>query len=151
MAEQDGVTVTLKGDKDIVAAFNDLRDYLPKQALRTSVRKACQLMYDAVEPHIPRFSGRLISNVIIKTKQTAQTIRARLVVRTEGTRASPNNSFYWRFLEKGWHTRDGVEHKHQFASQAIEAVQNAAAQEVIDATEAAIDRAEQKAKATRGF
>lgn len=147
----DRVTVKLRGNKDVIAAFKDLKDYLPKQALRSSVRKAAKLMYDAVEPHIPRTTGRLASNVIIKTKQTAQTIRARLVVRTSGGRESPNDSFYWRFLEKGWRTRDGVEHRHPFASQAIEAAQTAAAQQVIDATEAAIDRAETKARSSRGF
>jgi HK97 gp10 family phage protein len=145
---EEGVLVQLKGHKDVIAAFKDLREYLPKQALRSSVRKAAQIMYDAVEPHVPKFTGRLFSNIIIKTKRTAETIRARLVVRTQGGRKSSTDSFYWRFLEKGWRSRKGVEHKHPFASAAIAAALNAAAQEVVDATENAIDRAEKKAQAS---
>lgn len=151
MSEEDGVKVTLKGNKDIVAAFKDLVDYLPKQALRTSVRKAAQMMYDAVAPHVPRLTGRLLRNITVKTKKTAQTIRARLIVRTAGGRGSPNDAFYWSFLERGWTTRNGVRHQEPFASMAIESAQNAAAQVVIDSTEAAIDRAEKKARSSRGF
>lgn len=147
----DGIKVQLRGDKDVVASFKDLRDYLPKQLFRTSVRKAAQVVADALAPHVPRITGRLASNIVIKTKRTANTIRGRLVVRTEGGRNSPNNAFYWRFLVKGWKTRNGAEHQHDFATSALRSAEVAAAQAVIDATGDAIDRAEKKARASRGF
>jgi HK97 gp10 family phage protein len=146
----DGIKLALKGDKDVIAAFKDLRDYLPKQLLRTAMRKAAQVMLNAIAPHVPHLTGRLASNIVIKTKRTENTIRGRVAVNTVGDRSNSKNAFYWRFLEKGWRTKSG-EHKHPFASAAIESSQQAAAQQVIDAVGDAIDRAEKKARASRGF
>lgn len=147
----DGVQVQLKGDRAIVAEFTQLKDYLPKQFLRTAVRKGAQRMYDAVYPHLPFKSGRLVANTSVATHKTANTIRARLIISTRGARDSITNSFYWIFLERGWRTKNGVLHKHEFALKAIEATAQAAAQDCVDAVDAALAKAEQTARSNRGF
>lgn len=147
------IEVKLKGDKDIVAAFKDLKGFLPKNALRSALRKGIKRMESAVtdEGLLPYDTGRLLSNIVIKVKNSAHTVRARLVVRTIGDRYNPKNSFYWRFLERGWTDKKGQHHRHEFALRVIEAHAERAAQDCFDAVDQAIDRAAVKARSSRGF
>jgi HK97 gp10 family phage protein len=142
----DSITVQLKGDKDIRAAFRDLRDYLPKSALRTSVRVAAQFLQAFIILVAPVLTGRLRRNITVATHATGSTIRARVVVETQGKRGDPNNAFYWRFLEKGFHDRAGKFHIFSFIQGVFDSKNREAAQTVIDSVEKAIDRAEQRAR-----
>lgn len=142
----DIVTVNLQGDKDIVAAFKDLREYLPKTALRQSVRQAAQYMAAIVISLAPRLTGRLALNIGVRTKATDSTIQGNVTVNTGGGRNSATHAFYWRFLEEGWHTKNGAFHQFPFIAPAFHAQEVQAAQTVIDSCGAAIDRAEAKAR-----
>lgn len=139
------VTVKLSGDKDIVAAFADLRDYMPRSAMRTAVRKAAQYMAQFIALVAPKLTGRLASNIAVKTTQSAHTMRGRVVVNTAGKVGGSQNAWYWRFLELGFHTKSGAARRFPFVQGVVEAKTQAAAQVVIDACGAAIDRAERKA------
>lgn len=140
------IIVTLKGDKDIVAAFRDLRDYLPNTALRTAVRLAAQLLAQFIALVAPKLTGRLVRNIVVRTHATAKTIRARVTVNTQGKRGDDSNAFYWRFLEEGFHTRKGDFKQYPFVAGVFDSKSREAAQEVIDACGLAIDRAAAKAK-----
>lgn len=138
--------ITLSGDRDLVAALKEFRDYLPKQALRSAVRKAAQQMAQYVALAAPKLTGRLARNIVVKTKATEKTIRGRVTVNTRGKKDDPENAFYWRFLEEGFHTRSGEYRKFPFIAPTFDAKNREAAQFVIDAVEEAIERAERKAK-----
>jgi HK97 gp10 family phage protein len=138
--------IRLEGDKDVRAAFRDLKDFLPKQALRTAVRKAAELLLDFIVLAAPKRTGRLARNIAVKTSRTDGTVHGRVIVNTRGKRGDPENAFYWRFLEKGWHTRAGGLHRFPFIAGAFEAKNREAAQEVINSVDDAIDRAERRAK-----
>lgn len=140
------IQMTLTGDRDIVAAFKDLREYLPKNALRTAVRKSSEFLLRMIVLAAPKLTGKLARNIIVKTKMTAHTIRARVAVNTIGKAGDDQNAFYWRFLEEGFHTRRGDFRQYPFIAGIVETYNRDAAQNVIDACEEAIDRAEAKAK-----
>jgi HK97 gp10 family phage protein len=146
----DDVEITLQGHKDVRAAFQDLRDYLPKQAIRTAVRKAADLLAAFIEQSAPRRTGRLARNIEVKTRKTASTVRGRVIINTVGKSGGAENAFYWRFLEKGWHSRAGRFFRRPFVTGVFESKNREAAQEVINSVEQAIDRAERKAKRAAG-
>lgn len=141
----DGIKVQLVGHRDVIAAVKELREYLPSSFLRTSVRKAAQFLEDFIVENTPRRTSKLARNISVKTHETNSTIRARVTVNTVGKADNPANAFYWRFLEKGWHDRAGVEHVLPFVMPAIDSHERDAAQIVIDSVEQAIVRAEAKA------
>lgn len=146
MADDAPVKVTLQGDKDVVAAFRDLRDYLPNNVLPKSVREAAQFLQGILALIAPKFTGRLSRNIVVKTHQTAATTRARVVVNTIGKAGDPQNAFYWRFLEEGFHTRKGDFRRYPFITAVFDQKNVEAAQIVIDSVGAAIDRATAKAQ-----
>jgi HK97 gp10 family phage protein len=140
-------TITLQGDKDIIAAFKDLRMYLPKTPVRTAVRQSAQELAQKVALLAPKLTGKLAKNIVVRTHRTAKTIRARVTVNTVGKADNDQNAFYWRFLEEGFHARGvGRLIKLPFVITAFEAMKEKSAQRVIDSVGAAIDRAERKAK-----
>lgn len=141
----DFIRVQLTGDKDIVAAFRDLRDYLPK-TLRSYVRAAAQFLQGFIVLVAPKLTGKLARNIDVGTHATDATMRARVIVHTEGKAEDPENAFYWRFLEEGFHTRKGDFRKYPFVAGVFDSKNQQAAQTVIDSIEKAIDRAELKAK-----
>lgn len=142
----DRVTINLTGARDAVAAFRDLRDYLPKTALRRAVRVAAQIILTVILQLVPVLSGRLRENIRIRTRVTRETVRARVTVNTRGKAGDQQNAFYWRFLELGFRTRSGEERRIPFVAVAFDQNKEKAGQEVIDETEKAIKRAERKAK-----
>jgi len=155
MSNQDQVLIRLEGDTNVAAAFADLRYYLPKFAMRAAVRKAAQFLEEFVREAAPvatgrsvavRLPGQLRSNIDVKAKGTTQTQRARVVVSTIGSANNPRNSFYWRFLEEGFHTRSGEARKFPFIAAVVERQGQYAAQVLVDACDAAIKRAESKAR-----
>lgn len=141
----DNVTVNLIGHKDVVAAFQELQDELPKGWLRGSVKAGANLLLGIIVAAAPRLTGKLARNIVVRTRETDRTIRARVTVNEVGKADNPQNAFYWRFLEKGWHDRAGGAHREEFIEPAVEAHEKAAAQLVIDSVGAAIDKAEKRA------
>src|SRR5688500_595058 len=103
----DGLSLQLQGDRDIVAAFNELKQFISKNALRRSVREGAKLLLDAIQKRAPVGTGRLLKNIVIRVRVTRKTLRARVTVNTRGKEDDPQNAFYFRFLEKGFTTRGG--------------------------------------------
>ncbi len=145
------ITVDLKGLSDVREAFKQLKDFLPKTPIRTAVRKAAKIISEAVIAVVPKDTGNLARNIVIKTKYTLQTVRGRIIVNTIGS-ASKNakNAFYWRFLEFGFHTRSGEERRFPFLEGVFKRKSKEAAQEVIDVVEQEIAKAAIKARHTWG-
>ena len=141
----DFLQVKLSGDKDIKAAFADLRDYLPKQALRTAVLKAAQYLDAFIVLVAPKRTGKLARNIEVHTHSGPATIRGRVTVNTVGKAGDPQNAFYWRFLEEGFHTRRGDFRRYPFIANVFDSKNVQAAQIVVDSVDQAIDRAEKKA------
>jgi HK97 gp10 family phage protein len=143
----DQVKVSLVGNRDVIAALTDLRAYLPKTALRSAVRQAAKIMAELVQQLARLRTGKLRSNIAVRVTRRKDGVHARVIVNTQGKADNPKNAFYWKFLEKGFHTRDGRALKFPFVSIAFEGRKKQAAQQVFDALEKAFKRAEQKAKA----
>lgn len=146
----DGVQIQLQGADDIVAALNELRDFLPRTYLRKALRSAAAIMQADIESRAPSATGKLRENITVRVRRTAETLRARVVVNTKGKADSPDNAFYWRFVEFGHSTRGGAGQvaPHPFVTPAFEGNKSAVAQQVISAVEEAITKAERKAKRT---
>jgi HK97 gp10 family phage protein len=144
MADQV-ITAKLVGRDDVVAAFKELQEDLPKSWLRNSMRAGVQLIYSAILRYVPYRTGKLARNISVRTQQSGDWLRARVTVNTFGKASDPANAFYWRFLEKGWHDRGGAAHREEFAQPAIQAHQQEAAQLVIDSVGAALAKAEARA------
>lgn len=142
----DVTTVNLIGHREVVEAFRDLKEYLPKHALRNAVRKAAAFLQQLIALVAPKLTGKLARNIAVKVRTTAHTERARVIVNTMGKEDNPLNAFYWRFLEEGFHTRSGDFRQFPFIAGVFDARNRQAAQMVIDAVEGAITRAERKAK-----
>lgn len=142
----DSVKAELHGARDIVAAWKDLRDYVSKTALRRAVREAAKIMLSLIHDLAPFRTGRLKSNISIRTRVTRETIRARVTINTRGKANDPKNAFYWRFLEQGWKTAKGAIKRFPFVSVAFEGRKQQSAQQVVDEMDKAIKRAERKAK-----
>jgi HK97 gp10 family phage protein len=138
----------LKGDKDVLAAFRDLREYLPKTPIRNATRKAATMLAQFIALAAPKRTGKLVRNIVVRVHATAKTIRARVTVNTQGKAEDPQNAFYWRFLEKGFTTGrgKGVFIKFPFIAPTVASKQQEAAQFVVDEVDKAIDRAESKAR-----
>jgi HK97 gp10 family phage protein len=141
----DGVTLKLTGHREIVAALKELRDELPRNYLRSALRKAATRMQKVIISFAPRRTLTLVNAIGLRTRSGAVP-RAQVTVNTAGKRGDRENAFYWRFLEKGWHSRAGIPYKRPFVAPAVETEAQDAAQTVIDAVEAAIARAESRAK-----
>jgi len=141
----DGVHYKLTGTQDVIAAFRELREELPKEPLRTPLRKAATLLAQYIALVAPKLTGRLARNISVKTSRDSNhTLHGRVVVNQKGGRDSPDNAFYWRFLEEGWQTRNGVLHKFPFIRGVVDAKGRAAAQLVIDACEKQVDKAQKR-------
>jgi hypothetical protein len=144
------VSVNLTGIHDVREAFRDLREYLPKSALRTSVRRAAEFMLGFLVLVAPKLTGRLARSIHVMTRKTEHTIRGRVVIDTHGNRDDPDNAFYWRFLEEGFHTRRGDFRQFPFVAHVFDDKNREAAQTVIDSVDEAITRAERRAKRAGG-
>jgi HK97 gp10 family phage protein len=144
------ITVELRGLTDVRAAFRDFKEYLPKTPLRNAVRKAAQSMAQLVALVAPRATGNLAKNIVAKTKYTLTTVRGRVAVNTLGKARGPQNAFYWRFLEKGFRTPSGQARRFPFVEGVFRAKGAAAAQEVVDAVDQTIKRAERRARRAWG-
>lgn len=143
----DGITIKLHGDRDLVDGFRELRAYVPK-ALAKSVREAAKIFLARILERVRIRTGRLLKNISIKIRRTKGTVRARVVVNTKGKEGDPQNAFYWRFLEKGFRTRDGRVIKYPFVEQPFEANKQQAAQQVVTEMDKALKRTERRVRRT---
>jgi HK97 gp10 family phage protein len=142
----DGITLQLKGNRELVAALRELRDQLPKNVIRAALRSSADRMRKVIITFAPRRTGALVNAIGIKTSSSGGVARARVTINTAGKRGDPENAFYWRFLELGFHDRAGIPHRFQFIQPAFETEANDAAQNVIDALEKAIAKAESRGR-----
>jgi HK97 gp10 family phage protein len=130
----------LKGDRDCIAAFEELREYVRGNPFRNAVRAAAQLMLQEIYTRAPvggphdKHAGQLVSNLRVAIRKTAATVRGRVVVNAL--------AFYWRFVEFG--TRHAP--PYPFVTPAVESRQQEAAQEVIDEFERGLAKAEARAR-----
>lgn len=145
MAKQ-GVTIQLRGGKEVLAAFRELRDELPKNALRSAFRSSGERMRRVIIGFAPHRTGRLVQALGLQSYSRGGSVGARVTISTAGKRDDPENAFYWRFLEFGWHDRAGVPHRMEFVRPAFETEASDAAQNVINALSAKIDQVESKAR-----
>lgn len=144
----DGVRITLTGDRDLVASFKELREYIKGDPIRRAVRAAATIMLEAIRQNAPIQTGKLRDNLTVRTRVTRETIRARVAVNTIGKADNQRNAFYWRFVEfghKGPHGSGAGTSAHPFITPAYEATKTEAAQEVIDEVGRGIDRAGRRA------
>jgi HK97 gp10 family phage protein len=146
----DNITIQLKGDRDCIEAFKELREFVRGNPFRQAVRAAAQLMLDEIYSRAPVDTGRLVSNLRVALRKTAATIRGRVIINAAGKAGDKNNAFYWRFVEFGHRTRDGggigFVQPRPFVTPAFESRQQDAAQQVIDTFEQGLARAEARAK-----
>jgi HK97 gp10 family phage protein len=136
--------IRLRGDRDVIAAMRYLREYLPKTVLRQALRKAAQYLLGYVVLVAPKATGKLARNIVIKFKRTNKTLRAGVSVNTRGKADDPQNAFYWRFLEEGFHTRSGEYKQLPFIRGVFDHKSHEAAQMVSDSVEKTIATAERK-------
>jgi HK97 gp10 family phage protein len=137
----EGITIQLKGDRDCIAAFKELREFVKGNPLRNAVRSAAQIMLAEIYSRAPvgdaandPHSGQLVSNLRVAIRKTASTIRGRVVINAK--------AFYWRFVEFGTAHAPA----YPFITPAFEARQQEAAQEVIDEFSRGLDKAEARAR-----
>lgn len=141
-----GITIQLRGGREIAAALREMRDELPRNVIRSALRSSADRMRRVIIAFAPRRTGNLVQSISVKTSNVRGVARASVVVNTAGAREDPDNAFYWRFLEFGWHDRAGVPHRMQFVKPAFETEANDAAQNVITTLQKAIDKAVARAK-----
>jgi HK97 gp10 family phage protein len=142
----DHISIKLQGTRDVIEAFKDLREYLPKNPIRSAVRKGARRLEQLIVQLAPTLTGKLKRNISVRTRRTKETVRARVVINTKGDAKNPENAFYWRFLEEGFHTRSGDYKRLPFIITAFNQLKEQSAQEVVDSVDAALKRAERKAK-----
>ena len=142
----DGAQIRLEGDRDLIAALNDLKEFLSKNALRRAVRQGAKVLLEAILQRAPMRTGKLKENIGLRVRVTRKTIRARVTVNRKGKENDPKNAFYYRFLEKGFTTRGGEKRVFPFIEPAVMSKMREASQQVIIEVEKAIKRAEKKAR-----
>jgi HK97 gp10 family phage protein len=168
-------SITLSGDRDLVAAFKALRNDAGPKYVRGAVRKAANMLHDRIKAVTPVDTGKLKRNILVRTKETDKTMRGRVIVLTVGDTKNEKNSYYWRFVEMGHRVgtratgylrkfdrprsnrptgpaNPAVGHFVQgrhFIENTYESWKNAAAQLVVDALEGAVDREIKKRNRTR--
>ena len=132
----DGIELKLTGTIDVIKAFEEFRTELPKNPMRKAVRAGAAILTRAIALVTPVNTGKLVANVRTSISTSKGVVRGRVVIN--------NAAFYWRFLELGWHTRNGSFHRFPFITPAFEAHQEEAAQQVIDECEAQVRKVQQK-------
>jgi HK97 gp10 family phage protein len=144
------ITIQLRGDRDCVAAFAELREFVRGNLFSQSVRAAAQIMLEEIIARAPVLTGRLVSNLRTAVSRRGGAVRGRVVVNTTGGGEDRHNAYYWRFVEFGHrmpHDRgSGFVQPHPFVTPAFEAKNTESAQQVIDSFAAGLDRAEARAR-----
>lgn len=152
----DSVMVALEGDRDLVAAFKELRNDMGRKYLMSAVRKGANIMKTIIAANAPEDTGKLRRNLRIRTRKTKETVRAGVVINQRGKKGDPNNAYYWSFIERGHRARQGnktvgpprMVAPNPFVRRSWDAWSRNAVRMMFQAFEKAIDRA--AAKQRRG-
>jgi Bacteriophage HK97-gp10, putative tail-component len=143
----DEIRAEIKGGREVAAALRELRDELPRNIVRSALRSSAERMRKVIIAFAPRRTGRLVQAISVKTGgRPGGIVNARVTINSRGARDNPSNAFYWRFLEKGWHSRAGIPHRKEFVGPAVQTELQDAGQNVVDVLGQAIAKAAARAR-----
>lgn len=103
----DAVQIRIEGDRDLLAAFKELRNDMGPKYLMAAARRGANIMKTIIAANAPEDTGKLRRNLGIRQRKTMETVRARVVINQRGKKGDPNNAYYWSFVERGHKTRQG--------------------------------------------
>jgi HK97 gp10 family phage protein len=146
---EGGVSIKLNGERDCIAAFDDIRVFVKGNLFRQSLRAAGDIMLQELysrapvgDPATDKHSGKLVSNLRLVVSKRGESYHARIIINMIGSAANAANAFYWRMVEFG-HTANGtVVPPNPFVTSAFESKNVQSAQQVIDSFNAGLDRAQ---------
>lgn len=118
--------IKLIGLEEVKREMGQLEPRLQKNALAGAVRKVAAEVRDEARGNVPVASGRLRKNIMSRSRRARRhTMRASVIVRSEGSRDDNKNAFYWRFVEFGHVDRAGnhIPGRH-FISRAYESIRD---------------------------
>ncbi|MEY8174036.1 HK97-gp10 family putative phage morphogenesis protein [Burkholderia multivorans] len=97
-------SVQILGLADLQADFLRLAKAQSTKALRRATVAGANVIRDEARARAPKKTGKLKRNIVtsaLKQKDSPGIATAGVRVRTKGKADSPNNAFYWRFVELG--------------------------------------------------
>ncbi|MDN7743044.1 HK97 gp10 family phage protein [Burkholderia multivorans] len=97
-------SVQILGLADLQADFLKLAKAQSTKALRRATVAGAKVIRDEARARAPKKTGKLKRNIVtaaLKQKDSPGIATAGVRVRTKGKADSPNNAFYWRFVELG--------------------------------------------------
>ncbi|WGS46803.1 HK97 gp10 family phage protein [Burkholderia sp. JSH-S8] len=97
-------SVQIIGLADLQAEFARLAKGQSTKALRRATVAGAKVIRDEARARAPKRSGKLRRNIVsaaLRQKDAPGLATAGVRVRTKGKGDSPNNAFYWRFVELG--------------------------------------------------
>ncbi|MBU9420064.1 HK97 gp10 family phage protein [Burkholderia multivorans] len=97
-------SVQILGLADLQADFLKLAKAQSTKALRRATVAGANVIRDEARARAPKKTGKLKRNIVtaaLKQKDSPGIATAGVRVRTKGKADSPNNAFYWRFVELG--------------------------------------------------
>jgi HK97 gp10 family phage protein len=97
-------SVQIIGLSDLRADFEKLAKAQSTKALRRATVEGAKVIRNEARARAPKRSGKLRRNIVsaaLRQKDAPGFATAGVRVRTKGKGDSPNNAFYWRFVELG--------------------------------------------------
>lgn len=97
-------SVQILGLADLRADFEKLAKAQSTKALRRATVAGAKVIRDEARARAPKKTGKLKRNIVasaLRQKDSPGIATAGVRVRTKGKADSPNNAFYWRFVELG--------------------------------------------------
>ncbi|MBN3749498.1 HK97 gp10 family phage protein [Burkholderia sp. Se-20373] len=97
-------SVQILGLADLQADFAKLAKSQSTKALRRATLAGAKVIRDEARARAPKKTGKLKRNIVsasLRQKESPGIATAGVRVRTKGGADSPNNAFYWRFVELG--------------------------------------------------
>lgn len=97
-------SVQILGLADLQTDFAKLAKSQSTKALRRATLAGAKVIRDEARARAPKKTGKLKRNIVsasLRQKESPGIATAGVRVRTKGGADSPNNAFYWRFVELG--------------------------------------------------
>jgi HK97 gp10 family phage protein len=97
-------SVQIVGLADLQSDFQKLAKAQSAKALRRATVAGAKVIRDEARARAPKKSGKLRRNIVsaaLRQKDAPGLATAGVRVRSNGKADSPNNAFYWRFVELG--------------------------------------------------
>ncbi|MGU7780528.1 HK97-gp10 family putative phage morphogenesis protein [Burkholderia sp. PU8-34] len=97
-------SIQILGLADLQADFAKLAKAQSTKALRRATLAGAKVIRDEARARAPKKTGKLRRNIAstsLRQKESPGVATAGVRVRTKGKANSPNNAFYWRFVELG--------------------------------------------------